>query len=135
MKTKIGRVRVGQSVTICARVFDAYNPELLLLNRNGAIETIQYSLFKLKKGVFGEKVNPIQGHMNVQVSTDCLLSDVQYSDSWTMDEYGYNFMMTPNIAETPLFQSPGRYRFRITILLTDISANPIVFNQDVFVIP
>ena len=118
-----GAVRSGQSITILARIYDAYDNETILLNETGNIVSVVYTLEKRSKSLFDYTWTPVEGHDEVEVSSECVLEDLQTSDAWTVDEDGYSFVLTPDTTEHTLFATPGVYRFRVKITLAE--GNPV----------
>ena len=57
---------------------------------------------------------------------------LQTSDAWTRDDVGYNFVLTPDVREYPLFRQEGRYQIKVEIRLAQ--GNPIVFYAPVTVV-
>ena len=127
-----GAVRSGQSITILARIYDAYDNETILLNETGNIVSVVYTLEKRSKSLFDYTWTPVEGHDEVEVSSECVLEDLQTSDAWTVDEDGYSFVLTPDTTEHTLFATPGVYRFRVKITLAE--GNPVVFYEEINVV-
>lgn len=132
------RLRVGQAITILARVFDAFYPDTPLLNEGDNVTSISYTCERRRKGIssdpairmteglFAHKWTPVAGHTDVVVDNSCLLSEMDTtSDRWTRDSKGFNFIMTPDITAAPLFSEIGEYRVCTRIKLTN--GNPVVF--------
>lgn len=126
------RVRVGQAITILARVFDAFYPATLLLNEGDNIKAITYTCERRTTGVFSVNWKSIQGHENVPVDFSSLLPGLEMNERWTRDEKGYNFILTPNITQYPLFPELGYYRIRTRVEPT--IGNPVVFYTYVTVV-
>ncbi|MBR2006029.1 MAG: hypothetical protein IJ991_17840, partial [Thermoguttaceae bacterium] len=118
-------VKVGQSVTILARIADAFDAEALLLNNGTNIVSISYSAVK-KTGSLSSNETPIDGHVKIAVPVTCVLEAPQTSDAWGET---YNFILTPDIRENPIFPTPGNYSIKIEIVLAD--GNPITFYVEV----
>ena len=118
-------VRVGQSITVLARVFDAFDNNTPLLNNGTNITSISYSVEQSTKDVFTPIWKPVEGHTNVDVATTALLETVEKGDAWTIDENGYNFVLVPDTREHVLFSNIGSYRIVVKITLTE--GNPVVF--------
>lgn len=127
-----GAVRSGQSITILARIYDAYDNETVLLNETGNIVSVVYTLEKRSKSLFDYTWTPVEGHDEVEVSSECVLEDLQTSDAWTIDQNGYSFVLTPDTTEHTLFATPGVYRFRVKITLAE--GNPVVFYEEINVV-
>lgn len=121
-------VKVGQSVTILARISDAFDAEALLLNDGTNIVSVSYSAIK-KTGSLSSNETPIEGHVQVAVPVTCVLEAPQTSDAW---EETYNFILTPNIREKPIFPTPGNYSIKIEIVLAD--GNPVAFYVEIEVL-
>ena len=118
-------VKAGQSVTILARISDAFDAEALLLNDGTNIISVSYSALK-KTGSLSSNETPIDGHVNVAVPTTCVLEAPLTSDAWGEK---YNFILTPNIREKPIFPTTGNYSIKIEIVLAD--GNPITFYVEI----
>lgn len=118
-------VRVGQSITVLARVFDAFDNNTPLLNSGTNITSISYSVEQSTKDVFTPIWKPVDGHTNVDVATTALLETVEKGDAWTIDENGYNFVLVPDTREHVLFSNIGSYRIVVKITLAE--GNPVVF--------
>lgn len=118
-------VMVGQAVTILARLYDAFNQEDCLLNTGDNIVSVRYTCYRNVNGVFGDLLEPVEGHDDVEVDTDAILEAIQTSDAWTADETGYNFVLTPDTREHDLFDKKGEYQIKATVALRQ--GNPIVF--------
>lgn len=127
-------INIDQSVTILAQISDAFDASVYLLNDGTNIDEVEYTAFYVRDGAFsqGQPV-PIQGHTNVDVSTDCVLTSLQTSDKWTHDENGFNFILTPDTTTHPLFNIAGEYQVKVKITLTE--GNPIVFYVPIKVLP
>lgn len=118
-------VRVGQSITVLARVFDAFDNNTPLLNNGTNITSISYSVEQSTKDVFTPIWKPVEGHTNVDVPTTALLETVEKGDAWTIDVNGYNFVLVPDTRENVLFANIGSYRIVVKITLAE--GNPVVF--------
>lgn len=118
-------VRVGQSITVLARVFDAFDNNTPLLNNGTNITSISYSVEQSTKDVFTPIWKPVEGHTNVDVATTALLETVEKGDAWTIDDKGYNFVLVPDTRENVLFSNIGSYRIVVKITLAE--GNPVVF--------
>ncbi|MBP3531412.1 MAG: hypothetical protein J6K25_09590, partial [Thermoguttaceae bacterium] len=118
-------VKAGQSVTILARISDAFDAEALLLNDGTNIISVSYSALK-KTGSLSSNETPIDGHVKVAVPTTCVLEAPLTSDAWGEK---YNFILTPNIREKPIFPTTGNYSIKIEIVLAD--GNPITFYVEI----
>lgn len=119
-------IYLEQAVTILAQIYDAFAPSSLLLNNGSNIDEIEYTAYFIQNGAFSNGTPvPISGHTAVDVSTDALLSSAIITDNWTIDNVGFNFILTPDVTEHPIFTQTGEYSFKITI--TPTSGNPIVF--------
>ena len=119
------QVRAGQAITILARVFDAFYPDTLLLNRGDNITSITYTCERRTTGVFTVNWTPVDGHEDVAVDLSCLMSELELNERWTRDEKGFNFVLTPDITQYPLFAELGHYRIRVRVVPT--AGNPVVF--------
>lgn len=118
-------VRVGQSITVLARVFDAFDNNTPLLNNGTNITSISYSVEQSTKDVFTPIWKPVEGHTNVDVATTALLETVEKGNAWTIDDNGYNFVLVPDTRENVLFSNIGSYRIVVKITLAE--GNPVVF--------
>ncbi len=118
-------VAPGQSITILARIYDAFDSDSLLLNNGNNVESVSYSCYYENNGLFDETETPVDGHENVQADPSALLEAAQKSDAWDADERGYNFVLTPNVREKTLFEKEGEYRIKVVLTLKE--GNPIVF--------
>ena len=118
-------VTTGQSVTVLARIFDAFDSDAPLINDGTNVVSVTYTCSRATNGLFDELVTPVQGHENVDAGADCVLASVQNSDAWTADAVGYNFVLTPDTRNYPLFEKEGEYQIKVTVVLT--AGNPIVF--------
>lgn len=118
-------VRVGQSITVLARVFDAFDNNTPLLNNGTNITSISYSVEQSTKDVFTPIWKPVEGHTNVDVATTALLETVEKGNAWTIDDNGYNFVLVPDTRENVLFANIGSYRIVVKITLAE--GNPVVF--------
>ncbi|MBQ9873650.1 MAG: hypothetical protein IJM30_04215 [Thermoguttaceae bacterium] len=125
MATAAEKVFTGQSVTILARIFDAFDESAPLLNDGNNVVSVRYACYYDSNGLFAETSEPIPGRENVDAGTDCVLEALQTSDAWTVDQVGYNFVLTPDVRTSNLFEKPGRYRIKVVITLAE--GNPIVF--------
>lgn len=119
------RLRVGQAITILARVFDAFYPETLLLNEGDNIMAVMYTCEQKTKGLFDVIWKPITGHESIIVDNSCVLSELEMNERWTRDEKGYNFVLTPDITRYTLFPDVGNFRIRVRIKVAH--GNPVVF--------
>ncbi len=118
-------VRVGQSITVLARVFDAFDNNTPLVNDGSNISAITYSVEKSTKDVFTPIWQSVEGHTNVSVDVTALLEAPQTGDAWTVDNEGYNFVLVPDAREHVLFSDVGSYRIVVKITLSE--GNPVVF--------
>ena len=118
-------VRVGQSITVLARVFDAFDNNTPLLNNGTNITSISYSVEQSTMDVFTPIWKPVEGHTNVDVATTALLETVEKGTAWTIDDNGYNFVLVPDTREHVLFSNIGSYRIVVKITLAE--GNPVVF--------
>ena len=118
-------VKVGQGITILAKIVDAFDESALLLSDGSNVQSVAYSCFYVSNGLFDETLEPVADHENVVVNNDCVLEAPQTSDAWTRDEIGYTFALTPDVRTAPLFEKPGEYRIKIVIRLTE--GNPVTF--------
>lgn len=125
-------VRVGQSITVLARVFDAFDNNTPLVNDGSNIESIEYSVEKSTKDVFTPIWKPVEGHTSVVVDSTALLESTQKGDAWTIDSEGYNFVLVPDTREHVLFSDVGSYRIVVKITLSE--GNPVVFYSYVNVV-
>lgn len=125
-------VRVGQSITVLARVFDAFDNNTPLVNDGSNIESIEYSVEKSTKDVFTPIWKPVEGHTSVVVDSTALLESTQKGDAWTIDSEGYNFVLVPDTREHVLFSDVGSYRIVVKIALSE--GNPVVFYSYVNVV-
>lgn len=125
-------VRVGQSITVLARVFDAFDNNTPLVNDGSNIESIEYSVEKSTKDVFTPIWKPVEGHTSVVVDSTALLESTQEGDAWTIDSEGYNFVLVPDTREHVLFSDVGSYRIVVKITLSE--GNPVVFYSYVNVV-
>lgn len=125
-------VRVGQSITVLARVFDAFDNNSPLVNDGSNIESIEYSVEKSTKDVFTPIWKPVEGHTSVVVDSTALLESTQKGDAWTIDSEGYNFVLVPDTREHVLFSDVGSYRIVVKITLSE--GNPVVFYSYVNVV-
>lgn len=126
------QISPGQSVTILARIYDAFDADAALLNDGNNITSVKYSCYYRSNGLFDETETPVEGHENVDAGTECVLEAPQTSDAWTIDDAGYNFVLTPNTSVHELFTRPGCYRIKTTIRLAE--GNPIVFYAPIEVV-
>ena len=118
-------IRVGQAVTILARVFDAFDETEPLLNTGNNVSAIRYTCERKTKEIFTTAWEPVTGHSNVAVDASALLETIVTSAAWTQDETGFNFSLVPDVRTNPLFPEVGEYRIVVTIELT--TGNPVVF--------
>lgn len=124
-------VMTGQSVTVLARIFDAFDSDAPLINDGTNVVSVTYTCSRATNGLFDELVTPVPGHENVDAGPDCVLASVQTSDAWTADGVGYNFVLTPDTRTYPLFEKEGEYQIKVTVALA--AGNPIVFYAPVSV--
>ena len=125
-------VRVGQSITVLARVFDAFDNNTPLVNDGSNVESIEYSVEKSTKDVFTPIWKPVEGHTSIVVDSTALLESTQKGDAWTIDSEGYNFVLVPDTREHVLFSDVGSYRIVVKITLSE--GNPVVFYSYVNVV-
>ena len=118
-------VMVGQAITILARIYDAFDHNEALLNDGNNVVSASYTCYYKANGIFGDELEPVQGHVDVDVPIDSVLEALQTSDAWTIDSVGYNFVYTPNTREYPLFAKKGEYQIKVVVNLA--TGNPIVF--------
>lgn len=127
-------VLIDQAVTLLAQISDSFYPSNLFLNDGSNVQGVNYTAYRIANGAFSQgTATPIEGHTNVTVSNDCVLSAAQTSDRWTLDNVGFTFALTPDITTNPIFTQVGEYSFKVTI--TPVSGNPIVFYIPVTVRP
>ncbi len=119
------KVSPGQSLTILARIFDAFDVDAALLNDGENVTAVRYSCYYNTNNLFEQDFKPVEGHADVAADTSCVLEALQKSDAWTRDDVGYNFVLAPDVREHALFPTPGDYRIKVAIELKQ--GNPIVF--------
>lgn len=125
-------LRPGQDCAILARVYDAFDNDSPLLNVGINIESVHYTCEKKTKGLYTTEWAPVTGHNNVSAGADCVLSSLQTDDAWDLDNVGYNFLLSPEIRDYPLFETTGLYRIKATINLVD--GDPITFYKGINVV-
>lgn len=118
-------VQPRQAITILGRIYDAFDNNAPLLNTGENIVSVRYTCAKKNAELYSSSYVPVPGHDNVEVGADCVLSALQNDDGWDIDEIGYNFALTPDVTQQPLFDTVGEYRTKVTITLNN--ANPVVF--------
>lgn len=127
-------VFIGQAVTVLAQVVDAFDPTDFLLNTGANISAVSYTAYFIRNGAFSQGTPvAVTGHTNVNVSTDCVLTALQTSEKWTLDNNGFSFALTPDVTTSPLFDTVGDYQIKVTI--TPTVGNPIVFYVPITVKP
>ncbi len=128
VKVQTQTVRPLQSVTLLARIEDAFVAGEYLLNSGENIDSVKYTC--RKKTVRGYETSwlDITGHANVSASTDAVLDALHTSSAWTEDAVGYTFALTPDTEDNPLFPEPGTYQIVVTIAPVD--ENPVVIYFD-----
>ena len=123
--TTTEKVAIGQGITILARIYDAFDESVPLLNDGTNVESARYSCFYNSNGLFDPINEPVEGHTNVEAGSSCVLDALHTSYAWTLDDVGYNFALTPNIRNAPLFEREGNYQIKVVVTLSE--GNPIVF--------
>lgn len=128
VKVQTQTVRPLQSVTLLARIEDAFVAGEYLLNSGENIDSVKYTC--RKKTVRGYETSwlDITGHANVSASTDAVLDALHTSSAWTEDAVGYTFALTPDTEDNPLFPEPGTYQIVVTI--APVGENPVVIYFD-----
>ena len=121
-------VRPRQAITILGRIYDAFNNNAPLRNTGANIVSVRYTCAKKKADLYSFSYVPVPGHENVEVGANCVLSALQNDDGWDIDKTGYNFALTPDVSQQPLFDTVGEYRIEVTIALNN--ANPVVFYRE-----
>lgn len=131
VKMQTQTVRPLQSVTLLARIEDAFVAGEYLLNDGTNIDSVKYTC--RKKTVRGYEVSwlAVTGHANVAASTDAVLDALHTSSAWTVDATGYTFALAPDTTEHPLFPEPGTYQIVVTIAPTDENEIVIYFDFNV----
>lgn len=126
------RVAPGQSVSILARIYDAFDVNAPLLNDGSNVKSARYTCYFNTNNLFEEEYAPVQGHEDVELGPEALLEALQISDAWTVDNVGYNLTITPDVRTAPLFERPGEYRIKVVVEL--YVGNPIVFYAPISVV-
>lgn len=128
VKMQTQTVRPLQSVTLLARIEDAFVAGEYLLNDGTNIGSVKYTC--RKKTVRGYEVSwlGVAGHVGVSADADAVLDALRTSSAWTVDATGYTFALAPDTTEHPLFPEPGTYQIVVTIAPTD--ENPVVIYFD-----
>ena len=119
------KAMVGQGVTILARIYDAFDENVPLLNDGTNVASVRYTCYYNSNGLFDPVNEPVAGHTNVDAGCSCALDALHTSDAWTLDEVGYNFALTPNVRNAPLFDREGNYQIKVVVALSE--GNPVVF--------
>ncbi len=132
MATTSENVMIGQGITILARIYDAFDASVALLNDGSNVTSVSYTCYYNSNGLFAETNAAVEGHENVAVGTETVLEALQTSDAWTRDDVGYNFVLTPDVREYPLFRQEGRFQIKVEIRVAQ--GNPIVFYVPVTVV-
>jgi hypothetical protein len=123
--TTTERVMPGQGITLLARIYDAFDEDAALLNDGENVVSVKYACYFNSNGLFEEANEPVPGHVDVDAGCGCVLESVQTSDAWTLDDVGYNFVLTPDVRTAPLFEREGRYQIKVVVTLSE--GNPVVF--------
>ncbi|MBR4833341.1 MAG: hypothetical protein IKU86_03270 [Thermoguttaceae bacterium] len=123
-------IRNGESVTLLARIYDAYDNDVPLLNDGANVLSVKYTVEKAASFFPGSSLadSSVVGHTDVDAGTQCVLEAPETSDAWP-DEPGYTFALTPENTVNPVFPTPGTYTIRVKITLRD--ANPVVFSETI----
>jgi hypothetical protein len=125
-------LKPGQDCAILARVYDAFDNDSPLLNLGSNISSVYYTCEKKTKSLYTTEWSPVTGHNNVSAGADCVLSSLQTDDAWDLDNVGYNFLLSPEIRDYPLFETAGLYRIKATI--NPAGGDPITFYKEINVI-
>lgn len=125
-----GTVKNGESVTLLARIYDAYDNDVPLVNDGSNILGVTYTVEKAGSFFPGSALSDtsVAGHTDVDAGDQCVLEAPETSDAWP-DEPGYTFALTPDNTVNPVFPTPGTYTIRVKITLRD--ANPVVFSETI----
>ena len=129
--TTTERVMPGQGITLLARIYDAFDEDAALLNDGENVVSVKYACYFNSNGLFEEANEPVPGHVDVDAGCGCVLESVQTSDAWTLDDVGYNFVLTPDVRTAPLFEREGRYQIKVVVTLSE--GNPVVFSHRITV--
>lgn len=125
-------LKPGQDCAILARVYDAFDNDSPLLNLGSNISSVYYTCEKKTKSLYTTEWSPVTGHNNVSAGADCVLSSLQTDDAWDLDNVGYNFLLSPEIRDYPLFETAGLYRIKATI--NPAGGDPITFYKEINVV-
>lgn len=94
------------------------------------VSAISYTCYKRTFAWSQETREPVEGHEDVTIPTNAILSSVvpPSSDSrWTVDDVGYNFTFEPDTRTYPLFPTPGSYIILVTVRFSDANPAPIQY--------
>ncbi len=125
------KVMTGQGITILARLYDAFDESVPLLNDGTNVASVRYTCFYCSNGLFDPVKEPVPGHTDVDAGRACVLDALNASDAWTLDNVGYNFALTPNVRDAPLFEKEGNYQIKVVVSLRE--GNPVVFYSPIVV--
>lgn len=128
VKVQTQTVRPLQSVTLLARIEDAFVAGEYLLNSGENIDSVKYTC--RKKTVRGYETSwlGVTGHVDASAGESAVLDALHTSSAWTEDAVGYTFALTPDTEDNPLFPEPGTYQIVVTIAPVD--ENPVVIYFD-----
>lgn len=128
VKVQTQTVRPLQSVTLLARIEDAFVAGEYLLNSGENIDSVKYTC--RKKTVRGYETSwlGVTGHVDASADESAVLDSLHTSSAWTADAVGYTFALTPDTEDNPLFPEPGTYQIVVTIAPVD--ENPVVIYFD-----
>lgn len=128
VKVQTQTVRPLQSVTLLARIEDAFVAGEYLLNSGENIDSVKYTC--RKKTVRGYETSwlGVTGHVDASADESAVLDALHTSSAWTADAVGYTFALTPDTEDNPLFPEPGTYQIVVTIAPVD--ENPVVIYFD-----
>lgn len=121
-------IRPNQSVSVLARIYDSFHPDIVLLNAGDNIYSVTYTATRKIVRDFATTWTTIDGHSEVDAGAECVLPEVKISDAWKVDDVGYSFVLTPDVTSSPLFATAGDYRLAVTIKTAD--SNPVVLYYD-----
>ena len=117
----------GETPVLFARVVNSATGAVV---DPSTVSAISYTCYKRTFAWSQETREPVEGHEDVTIPTNAILSAVvpPSSDSrWTVDDVGYNFTFEPDTRTYPLFPTPGSYIILVTVRFSDANPAPIQY--------
>lgn len=111
----------GATLTALARIV-GWDATALTI---GAVESVQYTITEINRQDRSADV-AIAEHEEVDLTPgDVLFDTLQTDEIWTVDDAGYNFRHTIDVAAGPAFPSPN-VEYELLYIITPKSGQPIL---------